>query len=105
MYQELTAVAIHHRSARRTNHSPQGGLAVQLGLVGLGRMGGHMRDRLRATGIEVFGSVIGAAMNKQRTGDSGPGRARCRGSGPADGSGGDRAGCDVSTASSVHCLK
>jgi len=28
---------------------------VQLGLVGLGRMGGHMRDRLRAAGIEVFG--------------------------------------------------
>jgi 6-phosphogluconate dehydrogenase len=28
---------------------------VQLGLIGLGRMGGHMRDRLRAAGIEVFG--------------------------------------------------
>jgi 6-phosphogluconate dehydrogenase len=28
---------------------------VQLGLVGLGRMGGHMRDRLRAAGIEVLG--------------------------------------------------
>ncbi|MDQ3760674.1 MAG: decarboxylating 6-phosphogluconate dehydrogenase [Actinomycetota bacterium] len=31
------------------------GLAVQLGLVGLGRMGGNMRDRLRAAGIEVVG--------------------------------------------------
>src|SRR5438270_1839363 len=29
--------------------------AVQLGLVGLGRMGANMRDRLRAAGIEVFG--------------------------------------------------
>jgi len=28
---------------------------MQLGLVGLGRMGANMRDRLRATGIEVFG--------------------------------------------------
>jgi 6-phosphogluconate dehydrogenase len=28
---------------------------VQLGLVGLGRMGANMRDRLRAAGIEVFG--------------------------------------------------
>jgi 6-phosphogluconate dehydrogenase len=28
---------------------------VQLGLVGLGRMGANMRDRLRAGGIEVFG--------------------------------------------------
>jgi 6-phosphogluconate dehydrogenase len=28
---------------------------VQLGLIGLGRMGANMRDRLRATGIEVFG--------------------------------------------------
>ncbi|HEX8933934.1 MAG TPA: NAD(P)-binding domain-containing protein, partial [Pseudonocardiaceae bacterium] len=28
---------------------------MQLGLVGLGRMGANMRDRLRAAGIEVFG--------------------------------------------------
>ncbi|MBV9163505.1 MAG: decarboxylating 6-phosphogluconate dehydrogenase [Pseudonocardiales bacterium] len=28
---------------------------MQLGLVGLGRMGANMRDRLRAGGIEVFG--------------------------------------------------
>ncbi|MGH3786410.1 MAG: phosphogluconate dehydrogenase (NAD(+)-dependent, decarboxylating) [Pseudonocardiaceae bacterium] len=28
---------------------------MQLGLVGLGRMGGNMRDRLRAAGIEVVG--------------------------------------------------
>ena len=28
---------------------------MQLGLVGLGKMGAHMRDRLRAAGIEVFG--------------------------------------------------
>jgi 6-phosphogluconate dehydrogenase len=28
---------------------------VQLGLIGLGRMGGNMRDRLRAAGHEVFG--------------------------------------------------
>jgi 6-phosphogluconate dehydrogenase len=28
---------------------------VQLGLVGLGRMGANMRDRLRGAGIEVFG--------------------------------------------------
>jgi 6-phosphogluconate dehydrogenase len=28
---------------------------VQLGLVGLGRMGANMRDRLRAAGIEVLG--------------------------------------------------
>jgi 6-phosphogluconate dehydrogenase len=28
---------------------------VQLGLVGLGRMGGNMRERLRAAGIEVVG--------------------------------------------------
>ncbi|HET9254704.1 MAG TPA: decarboxylating 6-phosphogluconate dehydrogenase [Pseudonocardiaceae bacterium] len=28
---------------------------MQLGLIGLGRMGGNMRDRLRAAGIEVFG--------------------------------------------------
>jgi 6-phosphogluconate dehydrogenase len=27
---------------------------MQLGLVGLGRMGANMRDRLRAAGIEVF---------------------------------------------------
>jgi 6-phosphogluconate dehydrogenase len=32
-----------------------GGRAVQLGLVGLGKMGANMRDRLRAAGIEVFG--------------------------------------------------
>jgi 6-phosphogluconate dehydrogenase len=32
-----------------------GGFAVQLGLVGLGRMGANMRDRLRGAGIEVFG--------------------------------------------------
>ena len=28
---------------------------MQLGLVGLGRMGAHMRDRLRAAGVEVLG--------------------------------------------------
>ncbi len=28
---------------------------MQLGLIGLGRMGGNMRDRMRAAGIEVFG--------------------------------------------------
>jgi 6-phosphogluconate dehydrogenase len=28
---------------------------VQLGLIGLGKMGANMRDRLRAAGIEVFG--------------------------------------------------
>jgi 6-phosphogluconate dehydrogenase len=31
------------------------GLAGQLGLIGLGRMGANMRERLRAAGIEVFG--------------------------------------------------
>ena len=28
---------------------------MQLGLIGLGRMGGNMRDRLRAAGHEVIG--------------------------------------------------
>ena len=28
---------------------------MQLGLVGLGRMGGNMRDRLRSAGHEVIG--------------------------------------------------
>ncbi|MCE0765882.1 NAD(P)-binding domain-containing protein, partial [Pseudonocardia kujensis] len=28
---------------------------VQLGLIGLGRMGGNMRDRVRAAGHEVVG--------------------------------------------------
>jgi 6-phosphogluconate dehydrogenase len=32
-----------------------GGHVVQLGLIGLGKMGSHMRDRLRAAGIEVLG--------------------------------------------------
>ena len=33
----------------------QGGIAVQIGLIGLGRMGGNMRERLRAAGHEVVG--------------------------------------------------
>ena len=28
---------------------------MQLGLIGLGKMGGNMRDRMKAAGIEVIG--------------------------------------------------
>ena len=31
---------------------------MQMGLIGLGKMGGNMRERLRAAGIEVIGYDI-----------------------------------------------
>ena len=33
----------------------KGATAVQIGMIGLGRMGGNMRERLRAAGHEVVG--------------------------------------------------
>ena len=39
---------------------------MQLGLVGLGRMGGNMRERLRAAGHEVVGYDRNAELQRRR---------------------------------------
>lgn len=36
---------------------------MQLGLIGLGKMGGNMRERLRRAGIEVIGYDLNPAVS------------------------------------------
>jgi 6-phosphogluconate dehydrogenase len=43
------------QDGRQQIHPGGGAADVQLGLIGLGRMGGNMRDRIRAAGHEVVG--------------------------------------------------
>ncbi|MFD7708781.1 NAD(P)-binding domain-containing protein, partial [Streptomyces sp. NPDC059786] len=46
---------LHRGPRRRVPHSPEEVKDMQLGLVGLGKMGGNMRERIRRAGHTVLG--------------------------------------------------